>query len=60
MPLNWVGTASSTLDDTDEAREACLVGVDSVGVDRGSPSESSSSSPPMANAPSSGTSLSDR
>jgi hypothetical protein len=58
MPRSWVGTASSTLDETDEARDGCSVGVDAAGVGRFSSSLSSSSSSPMANVPSSGTSLS--
>ena len=58
IPRNCVGTASSTLDDTDDAREGCSVGVDAAGVGLSS-SDSSSSSSPIAKVPSSsGTSLS--
>jgi hypothetical protein len=59
MPRSWVGTASSRLDETDDARDGSSVGVDAAGVGRLSSSvSSSSSSSPMANVPSSGTSLS--
>jgi hypothetical protein len=62
IPLNCEGTASSTVDDTDDARDiddardGSSVGVDAAGV-RWSSSVSSSSSSPIAKVPSSGTSL---
>lgn len=57
MPLSCNGTVSSTPDDIDDALEGCSVGVDSAGVGWSSSSSSSSSSSPIANVPSSGTSL---
>jgi hypothetical protein len=58
IPRICVGTASSTLEDTEPAREGCSVGVDTAGVGHSS-SVSSSSSSPIAKVPSSsGTSLS--
>jgi len=34
IPRNWIGTASSTLEDIDDAREGRSIGVESPGVGR--------------------------